>query len=104
MSLVGQKAAVVSLGISCQTTLQIDDHAELIAQAIGDDTLKKSSLPFDAVLTHPVSTAQMLDADTFYPASKDELRLCKGALWVKQDFYFRHECTLRKSHPLEYLR
>ena len=104
MSLVGQKAAVVSFGISCQTTLQIDDHAELIAQAVGDETLKKSSLPFDAVLTHPTSTARMLDADTFYPASKDELRLHKGALWVKQDAYFRHECTLRKSHPIEYLR
>ena len=104
MSLVGQKAAVVSFGISCQTTLQIDDHAELIAQAVGDETLKKSSLPFDAVLTHPTSTARMLDADMFYPASKDELRLHKGALWVKQDAYFRHECTLRKSHPIEYLR
>ncbi|MGZ8203505.1 MAG: hypothetical protein ACXWUB_09685 [Burkholderiales bacterium] len=104
MSLVGQKAAVVSFGISCQTTLQIDDHAELIARAIGDETLKSSSLPFDAVLTHPTSTARMLDADTFYPASKDEIRLYRGALWVTQNAYFRHECTLRKSHPLEYLR
>ena len=75
MSLVGQKAAVVSFGISCQTTLQIDDHVELIKHAVGDETLKSSSLPFDAVLTHPISTAQMLDADTFYPASKDELVL-----------------------------
>jgi|SRR5215212_5251647 len=104
MSLVGQKAAVVSFGISCQTTLQIDDHVELIKRAVGDETLKPSSLPFDAVLTHPASTARMLDADTFYPASKEELRLHKGALWVKQNAYFRHECTLRKSHPLEYLR
>src|SRR2546430_7198002 len=77
MSLVGQKAAVVSFGISCQTTLQIDDHVELIKHAVGDETLKSSSLPFDAVLTHPISTAQMLDADTFYPASKDELVLYK---------------------------
>jgi len=104
MSLVGQKAAIVSFGISCQTTLQIDDHVELIAQAVGDEALKKSSLPFDAVLTHPASTAQMLDADTFYPASKEELVLYKGAYWAKQQAYFRHECTLRKSHPLEYLR
>jgi hypothetical protein len=104
MSLVGQKAAVVSFGISCQTTLQIDDHVELIKRAVGDETLKPSSLPFDAVLTHPISTAQMLDADTFYPSSKDELVLYKGAYWAKQQAYFRHECTLRKSHPIEYLR
>src|SRR5436853_7433308 len=104
MSLVGQKAAVVSFGISCQTTLQIDDHVELIKRAMGDETLKSSSLPFDAVLTHPISTAQRLDADRFYPASKDELVLYKGAYWAKQRAYFRHECTLRKSHPLEYLR
>lgn len=104
MSLVGQKAAVVSFGISCQTTLQVDDHVELIARALGDETLRKSSLPFDAVLTHPTATAQMLDADTFYPASKHELVLYKGAYWAKQQAYFRHECTLRKSHPFEYLR
>ena len=104
MSLVGQKAAVVSFGISCQTTLQIDDHADLIASAVGDEALKKSSLPFDAVLTHPTSTARMLDAGTFYPASKDELVLYKGAYWPKQQAYFRHECTLRKSRPIEYLR
>src|SRR2546423_7104275 len=104
MTLGGQKAAVVSFGTSGQTTLQIDDHVELIKHAVGYETLKSSSLPFDAVLTHPISTAQMLDADTFYPPSKDELVLYKGALWVKQDAYFRHECTLRKSHPIEYLR
>jgi hypothetical protein len=46
----------------------------------------------------------MLDADTFYPASKHELVLYKGAYWAKQQAYFRHECTLRKSHPIEYLR
>src|SRR5215213_78479 len=104
MSLVGQKAAIVSFGISCQTTLQIDDHRDFIARAVDDETLKPSSLPFDAVLTHPASTAQMLDADTFYPGSKEELRLYRGALWVKQNAYFRHECTLRKSHPFEWLR
>lgn len=104
MSLVGQKAAVVSFGISCQTTLQIDDHIELIKRAVGDETLKKSSMPFDAVLTHPTSTARMLDVDTFYPPSKDEIRLYRGAMWVTHNAYFRHECTLRKSHPLEYLR
>ena len=104
MSLVGQKAAVVSFGISCQTTLQIDDHVELIRRAVADETLKPSSLPFDAVLTHPTSTAQMLDADAFYPLSKDEIVLHKGAYWARQRAYFRHECTLRKSHPLEYLR
>src|ERR1044071_1849170 len=104
MSLVGQKAAVVSFGISCQTTLQIDDHVELIRRAVGDETLKPSSLPFDAGLTHPTSPGQMLDADAFYPLSKDEIVLHKGPYWARQRAYFRHECTLRKSHPLEYLR
>jgi len=104
MSLVGTKAAVVSLGMSCQTTLQIDDHADLIAQAIGDETLKPSSMLFDNVVCHPASAAKLLDTGKFYPASKDELALFRGAFWRAGGVYFRHECTLRKSRPIEYLR
>lgn len=104
MSLVGRKGAVISLGMSCQTTLQIDDHADLIAQAIGDSALKPSSLPFDNIVCSPASAAKLLDTDTFYPASKDELVLYRGAFWVGYGVYFRHECTLRKSRVIEYLR
>jgi hypothetical protein len=104
MSLVGQKAAVVSLGMSCQTTLQIDDHADLIAQAVGDPDLKPSSLPFDNLVCHPRAAAKLLESDAFYPASKDELAVYRGAFWTAQQVYFRHECTLRKSRPIEYLR
>lgn len=104
MSLVGTKAAIVSLGMSCQTTLQIDDHAELIAQAVGDDTLKPSSMPFDNLVCDPVAAARLLETDTFYPAGAAELALHRGAFWVTHKVYFRHECTLRKSRPIEYLR
>jgi hypothetical protein len=103
MSLVGRKAAVVSLGMSCQTTLQIDDHAELIARAIGDPELKPSSLPFDNIVCHPASAATILRTDTFFPPSADQLKLLRGALWAEHKVYFRHECTLRKSRPIEYL-
>ena len=104
MSLVGRKAAVVSLGMSCQTTLQIDDHADLIARGVGDLDLRPSSLPFDNLVCHPRAAAKLLDNDAFYPASKDELALYRGAFWTAQQVYFRHECTLRKSRPIEYLR
>src|SRR5438105_200328 len=104
MSLVGTKAAVVSLGMSCQTTLQIDDHADLIAQAIGDHTLKPSSMVFDNIVCEPASAATLIATDTFHPAAADEIEAHRGALWVRQKVYFRHECTLRKSRPIEYLR
>ncbi len=104
MSLVGRKAAVVSLGMSCQTTLQIDDHAGLVAQAIGDPALKPSSMLFDNIVCHPASAAKLLESGRFYPESKDELALYRGAFWAGQGVYFRHECTLRKSRPIEYLR
>jgi hypothetical protein len=103
MSLVGRKAAVVSLGMSCQSTLQIDDHADLIAKAIGDPELKPSSLPFDNIVCHPASAATILRTDTFFPPSADRLKLLRGALWAEHRVYFRHECTLRKSRPIEYL-
>jgi hypothetical protein len=104
MSLVGAKAAVVSLGMSCQTTLQIDDHRDVFARALGEHTLKPSSMPFDNIVCHPASAAKMLRTDTFFPPSKDQLKILRGALWTDYNVYFRHECTLRKSRPLEYLR
>jgi len=104
MSLVGRKAAVVSLGMSCQTTLQIDDHSDLIARGVGDLDLRPSSLPFDNLVCHPRAATRLLDNDAFYPASKDELAVYRGAFWTAQQVYFRHECTLRKSRPIEYLR
>ena len=55
-------------------------------------------------MCHPRAAARLLDADSFYPASKDELALFRGALWGGGGVYFRHECTLRKSRPIEYLR
>ena len=104
MSLVGRKAAVVSLGMSCQTTLQIDDHSDLIARGVGDLDLRPSSLPFDNLVCHPRAATRLLDNDAFYPARQDELALYRGAFWTAQQVYFRHECTLRKSRPIEYLR
>jgi hypothetical protein len=103
MSLIGTRAAVISLGMSCQSTLQIDDHRDVIARAVGDDTLKPSSMPFDNIVCHPASAAAMLRTDTFFPVSKDQLKVLRGALWTEHHVYFRHECTLRKSRPLEYL-
>src|SRR5439155_24488510 len=90
--------------MSCQTTLQIDDHADLLTRAIGDPELKPSSMPFDNIVCHPASVAKLLDADRFYPAGKDELAVFRGAFWGAGGVYFRHECTLRKSRPIEYLR
>src|SRR5437879_3098705 len=104
MSVVGDKVAVVSLGMSCQTAVQIRDHVSVIAASAGDATLRPSALPFDSIVCHPASAVKMLQAEQFYPATSDKLALYRGALWTDYGVYFRHECTLRKSHPIEYLR
>ena len=59
MSVVGDKVAVVSLGMSCQTAVQIRDHVSVIAASAGDATLRPSALPFDSIVCHPASAVKM---------------------------------------------
>jgi hypothetical protein len=104
MSAVGRKLAVVSLGMSCQSTYQIRLNVPAIAAATGDDRLAISGMPFDGIVCPPQSASRMLATDTFFPADNDELTISTGAFWKAYNVHFRHEYKLRKIHILEYLR
>ncbi len=53
MSAVGQKVAVIGLGMSCQSSAQIRSHVPLLARLTGDETLKISAMPFDNIICVP---------------------------------------------------
>jgi len=90
--------------MSCQSALQIRDNIDIIARASGDDSLKASGLPFDSVICPPDAAAKMLRTRQFFPRDKRELVLKRGAFWKDFNVYFRHECALRKTHFIEYMR
>lgn len=103
MSVIGDKAAVVSLGMSCQSGEQIRTHADLIARLVGDPTMRIATSVFDNIICRPASAVRMLEADTFYPLDPAALTVSQGAYWQELDVYFWHEFRLHKRQILEYL-
>ena len=103
MSVIGEKAAVVSLGMSCQSGEQIRNHADLLARLAGDPTMRIATSVFDNIICTPGSAARMLQADTFYPNDPAALTVSQGAYWKDLGVYFWHEYRLHKHHVLEYL-
>ena len=103
MSVIGDKAAVVSLGMSCQSGEQIRAHAELIARLLGDPTMRVATSVFDNIICRPASAVRLLEADTFHPKDASALTVSQGAYWKEFDVYFWHEFRLHKRYPLEYL-
>lgn len=104
MSALGRNVGIIGLGLSCQGSLQIRDNIDVLARVSGDDTLKASGMPFDSIICPPASAAKMLRNDTFFPRDNAEIQVFRGAFWKDYNVYFRHEYTLRKSHPFEYWR
>jgi hypothetical protein len=103
MSVIGERAAVVSLGVSCQSGEQIRVHADLITRLVGDPTMRIATSVFDNIICTPASAIRMLETDTFYPADPAALSVSQGAYWNALDVYFWHEYRLHKRHVLEYL-
>ena len=100
MSVVGRNLGVISLGMSCQSALQIRDNVDVLKRVCGDETLTASGLPFDSIVCPPESAIKMLRTDTYFPPSSDDVTLFRGAYWRDYNVYFRHEFTLRKKHVL----
>lgn len=102
MSLLGVKTAVVSLGMSCQSSYQIELHAKLIGRLCGDSAAKASRFPFDNIICPPRSAMRMLCVDRFHPESIDDLTVSGGGgYWGEMDAHYWHECgPIRSSLSL----
>jgi hypothetical protein len=72
MSLVGRTAAVVSLGCSCQTSLQIERCAGPIADLLGD-RMKPVRLPYDWMASPVDRLTAWLASEELFPATPDDL-------------------------------
>ncbi|MDQ3245390.1 MAG: papain-like cysteine peptidase [Pseudomonadota bacterium] len=92
MSAIGNRIAIVSLGLSCQTSRQIDIHVELLGRLTGDRTLKQASLPFDWLISTARGLAGMLEDRSFLPQTEAGFCADHGRLRLRaHDVIYWHE-------------
>ena len=95
MSVVSPKVAIVSLGMSCQTTWQIQANAPLLAALLQiAEPFAQGGMPFDWLISPPASVAGMLAGRRLFPASADELRLNFAPYWPQHNVYYWHDFRL----------
>ena len=91
MSAIGEKVAVVSLGLSCQTSRQIDGNVPLLRKLTGDETLEKASLPFDWLISTPHGLCEMIADANFFPEDHTQLMDDQGRLRHRRyDVFYWH--------------
>lgn len=99
MSLLGEHCAIVSLGMSCQTSHQLRRHADLLKVLLEDSTLEPSSMPFDNVIAPPSGAAALLSWRRFLPPI-GELVANPVPFWAGPNIYFWHDFVT--ARPGEY--
>lgn len=102
MSAIGDKIAVMSLGLACQTSRQIDGHVPLLRRLTDDEGLTKVSLPFDWLISTSTGLSGMLADKKFFPESHEELCDDQHRLRLRaHDILYWHESRLfsHAGHP-----
>jgi hypothetical protein len=89
ISAVGEKTAIISLGMSCQTSEQIKLHIDLLRSITGDQTMEPRSFPFDAVIAPVKSIQKALRSRRRYPRAQD-LTYAVKAYWSATNIYYWH--------------
>ena len=92
MSAMAARTAIVSLGCSCQTAIQINSHIEALSSVIGEP-LMRASLPFDWLIAPPASVAGWLANGNKFPESHCEIVQHPNFFWPRYGLHFWHEFT-----------
>lgn len=94
MSLLGQRTAIISLGVSCQTARQLIRNAGLLSGLIQDE-LRHRRMPFDWVISGPEAMAEWIRDDLPFPRSPYDLmsvaRGSDGYEWRGRRLLFWHD-------------
>jgi len=92
MSAYGTRTAVISLGVSCQTSWQIDRNLGLLSDLVGEP-LHRASSPFDWLIMPPMSFASWMRSLDCFPASADDIVAHPNFYWPEHNLHFWHEFT-----------
>ncbi|MGX9962194.1 hypothetical protein ACVFYP_02665 [Roseomonas sp. F4] len=90
MSLIGERAAVVSLGTSCQTARHISLNAELLCRRL-DPTMQLRTLPLDWVLAPPGAVARWLRGPVRVPPGPGEILMTQRPFWLRHGIWLWHD-------------
>ncbi|NKC29460.1 hypothetical protein [Falsiroseomonas selenitidurans] len=90
MSLIGERAAVVSLGTSCQTARHVSLNVTLLRARL-DPTMQLRTLPFDWCLAPPGAVARWLRGPVRVPPTLAELVPAKRPFWARQGVWLWHD-------------
>src|SRR5580692_5743681 len=95
MSIISAKVAVVSLGMSCQTTWQIQSNARLLVELLHiAEPFAQGGMPFDWLIAPPASVASMLAARCLFPECAEHLKLNFAPWWPAHNVYYWHDFRL----------
>lgn len=102
MSAMGETIAFASLGLSCQTSRQIDGLVPLLRRLTRDETIERVTLPFDWMISTTGGLRGMLLDRHFFP--DDHMSLVDDQLRLRHrdyDVLYWHESRLlsRNGHP-----
>ncbi|TNC12760.1 hypothetical protein FF100_13940 [Methylobacterium terricola] len=92
MSAFGQRTAIISLGVSCQTAWQIDRHVDLLSSLTGEP-LTRATGPFDWLIMPPRSFASWMRAGGRFPDHPREIVCHPNFYWPAHNLHFWHEFT-----------
>jgi hypothetical protein len=95
MSLIGEAAAIVSLGRSCQTEIQLRRHVAWVSELMAAP-LEARTLPFDWNIMNSEALLSMASGRITFPQSAAEMSLLKGAniqipSWTSAGVCFWHD-------------
>lgn len=95
MSIISSKVAIVSVGMSCQTSYQIRNNIDFIKEYLGLSDVCISAHPFDWLVCPPANAVDLIDSN-FFPGSSDELEKRRSAgqdvvCWLPKGIYYWHD-------------
>lgn len=95
MALFCGATALVSVGISCQTAMQLEQNEAWIGDFLGG-TPEFKTTPFDWLICGPSAACKMIEQRQFFPPSTAELDFhqrsgARMARWSGRDCYYWHE-------------
>lgn len=113
MSAASSMVSIVSLGVSCQTAIQIRRYvlslpaADQTFDELGKELiLSKSSFPFDWRIQPVKSLIQMAETGTFFPETPNEMLARSGTyesgdpppFWTRMNCFLWHDFKASEAH------
>jgi hypothetical protein len=96
MALIFDRLAICSLGMSCQTAMQIDANREHIEGLVGQKATRHTT-PFDWIVCGPHSIARMISENRFFPDDPEAFSKTPQPRWDEMQCLYFHEEKVRTN-------